>query len=51
MVRVKFKYRDKYTNGNWNEQQCQVSSVNECIELYGLGVDCEYEILSVQEVK
>lgn len=51
MVRVKFKYRDELSNGQWREQECSVSSVQECIRIYGLGVDCEYEILSVQEVK
>lgn len=50
MVRVKFKYRDNLSNGKWNEQQCIVSSVQECINLYGLGVDCEYEIISVEQV-
>lgn len=48
MVNVKFKYRDKYSYPNWNEQQCRVSSVEECIRIYGLGTDCEYEILSVE---
>lgn len=51
MVRVKFKYRDELSKGQWREQECSVSSVQECIELYGLGIDCEYEILSVEEVK
>ena len=27
-----------------------VSSVEECIRIYGLGVDCEYEILEVKEI-
>ena len=51
MVHVKFKYRDELSNGQWREQECSVSSVQECIRIYGLGVDCEYEIISVQEVK
>lgn len=51
MVKVKFKYRDIYTNGEWNEQECIVSSVQECKRIYGLGVDCEYQIVSVEEVK
>ena len=49
MVKVKFKYRDELSKGQWREQQCVVSSVQECIEIYGLGIDCEYEILSVEE--
>lgn len=51
MVRVKFEYRDELSNGQWREQECSVSSVQECIRIYGLGIDCKYEILSVQEVK
>lgn len=51
MVKVKFKYRDSNTNGKWNEQECIVSSVKECKEIYGLGIDCEYEIISVDEIK
>lgn len=47
---IKFIYRDSYTNGRWNEQECVVSSLAECKELYGLGVDCEYQIISVKEV-
>ena len=50
MVKVKFKYRDAYTDGKWNEQECVVSSVEACIKLYGLGIDCEYQIISVEEL-
>ena len=50
MVRIKFKYRDQYTNGNWSEQECIVSSVQQCKELYGLGIDCEYQIISIEEL-
>ena len=50
MVRVKFKYRDSYSNGNWREQEGVFESVQECKEWYGLGVDCEYEIVSVEKV-
>ena len=50
MVKVKFQYRDEYSNGKWNEQECVVSSVKQCKEIYGLGVDCEYRIVSVEEV-
>lgn len=49
MVKVKFRYKDSLSNGQWNEQQCVVSSVQECIDIYGLGIDCEYEIISVEE--
>ena len=49
MVNVKFRYRDEMSNWEWREQQCRVSSVKECIKIYGLGIDCDYEILSVEE--
>lgn len=51
MVKVEFEYKDKYTNGKWNKQSCVVDSVAECIKLYGLGIDCEYRIVKVTEVK
>lgn len=50
MVRVKFQYKDEYSHGKWNDQECIVSSVAECIRIYGLGVDCDYRIISVEEV-
>lgn len=50
MLHIKFKYRDNWSNGRWNEQECLVHSVKECKELYGLGIDCEYQIISVEEV-
>lgn len=49
MLRITFKYKDAYTNGAWVEQSCLMSSVEECIKIYGLGVDCEYKIISVEE--
>ena len=48
MLKIKFRYKDKYSNWEWREQMCIVPSVEECIKIYGLGVDCEYEILSVE---
>ena len=51
MVKIKFEYRDRYNSPNWSQQQCTMSSVEECKEFYGLGVDCEYRIISVEEVK
>lgn len=50
MLRIEFEYCDKYTNGHWNKQSCVVSSVEECKRIYGLGVDCEYRILSIEKV-
>ena len=51
MLHIEFEYKDKYTNGRWNRQSCTVSSVEECKRIYNLGVDCEYRIISVEEVK
>lgn len=51
MKRIKFKYRDEMSRGNWREQECTVLSLMECINLYGLdepGVD--YEIISIEDV-
>lgn len=50
MVKVTFEYMDAYTNGEWREQTCVVESVKKCKELYGLGIDCDYRIISVEEV-
>lgn len=51
MLHIKFKYRDSLSNWKWQEQECVVSSVEECKRIYGLGVDCEYHIISVREVE
>lgn len=51
MLEIKFRYRDEYSNWEWREQTCVMSSVKECKEIYGLGVDCDYQIISVKEVK
>ena len=50
MLKITFEYCDEYTNGKWNTQTCIVSSVAECKKIYGLGIDCEYRILSVEEI-
>jgi hypothetical protein len=50
MFNIKFQYRDKYSNWEWRDQECTVSSVAECKRIYGLGVDCDYIILSVKKV-
>lgn len=51
MVKVTFKYCDRYTDGRWNTQTCVVDSVEECKQIYGLGIDCEYVIVSVERVE
>lgn len=50
MVKITFKYMDRYTNGEWNTQHCVMNSVEECIKVYGLGKDCSYRIISVEEI-
>ena len=50
MVKVKFEYRDDYSRGEWRQQECVVNSVEECKKLYGLGIDCEYRIISVEKI-
>lgn len=49
MVHVVFEFKDEFTHGNWRKQECTVSSVDEAKKIYGLGVDCDYRIISVQE--
>ena len=50
MKRITFRYADAWSNWQWRTQSCTVSSVEECIRIYGLGIDCEYEILEVKEI-
>ena len=50
MKKITFEYKDEYYHGKWSKQACIVSSVKECIDLYGLGIDCEYRIIDVKEV-
>lgn len=50
MLKITFEYCDNLSNWEWRKQQCVMSSVEKCIELYGLGVDCDYRIISVEEV-
>lgn len=50
MVKIKFEYADAMSNWEWREQECVVSSVKECIRIYGLGIDCEYRIVSIEKI-
>jgi len=50
MLDISFEYKDRYTHGNWSKQKCRMESVQQCIDFYGLGVDCEYRITSVVDV-
>lgn len=49
MVKITFQYKDKYTRGEWRTQTCTCDSLEECKEMYGLGYDCEYRILKVED--
>lgn len=51
MKKITFKYADELSNWQWRTQSCIVESVEECIRIYGLGVDCKYEILEVKDVE
>ena len=48
-VEVTFEYRDDWTGGEWRRQSCVVRSVEQAKQIYGLGVDCDYRIVSVVE--
>jgi hypothetical protein len=50
MLHIVFEYRDELSNWEWRKQQCIMSSVEECKKLYGLGINCDYRIISVEEV-
>lgn len=50
MFDIEFEYRDEDSDWQWRKQSCRMSSVEECKEWYGLGVDCDYRITSVKEV-
>ena len=51
MLRIDFEYADRFSNWEWRKQSCVMNSVKECIEFYGLGVDCDYRIVKVEEIK
>lgn len=51
MLRIVFEYKDAYSHGEWCKQECVCESIRECIEWYGLGVDCEYKIISAKPVE
>ena len=50
MLHIVFEYRDEMSGWEWRRQECTMSSLAQCIGWYGLGVDCEYRIISVEEV-
>ena len=50
MFEIIFEYRDEMSGWKWRQQSCQMSSVEECKKVYGLGVDCDYRIISVKKI-
>ena len=50
MLKIKFEYCDEMSRGEWRKQECIVSSVEECKIIYGLGIDCDYRIISVEKI-
>ena len=51
MLEITFRYADAMSNWEWRTQKCTVDSVEECKRIYGLGIDCDYEIVEIKEVK
>ena len=49
MLKIIFEYADAMSNWEWRQQECIVSSIDECKRIYGLGVDCDYRIIAVEE--
>ena len=50
MLKITFEYTDAMSNWQWRRQQCCFPSVAECKRIYGLGVDCDYRIVSVEKI-
>lgn len=50
MLRIKFEYRDEMSGSEWRAQECVVSSLQECKKMYGLGIDCDYRIVSIEKI-
>ena len=48
--KITFEYRDEMSNWEWRLQECIMSSVAECKKVYGLGIDCEYRIIEVEQI-
>ena len=52
---VEFRYADSISNFEWRNQSCSLyancesEAIRKCKELYGLGIDCLYEIVKVEK--
>jgi hypothetical protein len=49
MIKVKFRFKDQFTHGEWYYQECTVKTIQQCIDWFGL-YDLEYEILEVTKI-
>ena len=53
---INFEYADNLSNYEWRKQHCTLyadsssEAESKCIELYGLGTDCDYRITEIMEV-
>lgn len=50
LFKITFEYRDEMSNWQWRKQSCIMPSVAECKKVYGLGVDCDYRIIEVEQI-
>lgn len=48
--KITFEYRDEMSDWEWRRQTCVMSSVAECKKVYGLGVDCDYRIIEIEQM-
>ena len=49
MLEITFKFKDWLSKGEWKTRHCTVSSIDECIRIYGLNDnDVDYEIIEVK---
>lgn len=50
MFEITFMYKDEASHWEWREQTGVYDSVKACIEMNGLGIDCDYRIINVEEI-
>lgn len=53
MLKIKFKYKDILSKGERRYQECQTSSMEEFMKIYGLNEAdvIDYKVLEVKEVE
>ena len=56
MFKIEFEYADLMSGYKWRSQtgyfhgETAWEAKSKCIEVYGLGVDCDYRIIKIEEV-